>query len=138
MAFSKRGLAAGSPRHRALCGRRPALLIGGVLLPELMEEVVLLGRRKEETRFYLKGKTLKLDRLQKGARIRRHLHGLDGSSPSVFPQDFDGLAHRHGDREVQQQAGSDCGAEGKAMCSIALGNGRIRRKERRRRGNVLT
>lgn len=90
-----------------------------------MEEVVLLGR-KEETRFYLKGKTLKQDRLRKGARIRRHLHGLDGSSPSVFPQDFDGLVHRHGDGEVQQQAGSDCGAEGKAMCSIALGNGDIR------------
>lgn len=53
----KRGPTARSPRHRALCGRRPAVLIGRVLLPELMEEVVLLVR-KEETRFHLKGKTL--------------------------------------------------------------------------------
>lgn len=55
--FSKGGPTARSPRHRALCGRRPALLIGRVLLPELMEEVVLLVR-KQETRFHLKGKTL--------------------------------------------------------------------------------
>lgn len=104
----KRGPTARSPRHRALCGRRPAVLVGRILLPELMEEVVLLVR-KEETRFHLKGK-IKSDGLRNGASSGRHLHGLDGSSPSVLPQDLDGLVHRHADGETQQQAGSDCAA----------------------------
>lgn len=52
-------------------------------------------------------------RTPNGATSGCHLHGLDGSSPSVLPQDLDGLVHRHGDGEMQQQAGSHCAAEEK-------------------------
>lgn len=41
-----------------------------------------------------------------------NLDGLDGSSPSVLAQDLNGLVDRHGDGELQQQAGGDCVAEG--------------------------
>lgn len=52
----------------------------------------------------------KSDGLRNGASSGRHLHSLDGSSPSVLPQDLDGLVHRHADGETQQQAGGDCAA----------------------------